>query len=220
MRLNHAILSGELRLANASTGVPLADFLNVGVRELGVGVFSACEGSRSAAVPAQNIRRAAPALPHFVVGVVLMGADEQVGGIDARRIVAVMADKQSIGDWADVQLVGYPMSHPNLSRKMKYAVSERPTPRTRPSPTPIRSTDVSLKAFRQRQSLVPRPPSLNHAGTTTKPDGVFGPSNASGPHPKGGTANIARFLDPRHSEIYSVFSMKSTGMFSRIRRIA
>lgn len=57
---------------------------------------------------ALTVRRAA--LLQHIVGIVPIGPQPEMGWVDARRVVAGMADKQAIGDWAYKSLIREAMS--------------------------------------------------------------------------------------------------------------
>jgi hypothetical protein len=104
------------------------------------------------------------ALRRRVLLVIGNGPNEQVVGVDARRHVALMANRQATGDRADVQFIGVPMRSEMSVSDREYAVAEAslgagPQPASvgvgfvHESPESRKGTTISLRVPASRRAV-------------------------------------------------------------------
>lgn len=145
-----AVFGSQSTVADVSSGMPFTDGDNL------------LSGQNGPSVPLASGR--SPLCGH-VGGILGASAQKQMVGIDARRIVAAMADEQAVRDRATVYLPRHPMSasHADSSTKSYRAITKR-APESGPQPAGIRELDMAEKSFSETDLRA----AGRVAGTTTE----------------------------------------------------
>lgn len=136
--IGHTVLSGEVTPRNLACGVPLADRSDARL------------GQFCRSVPLSN---ATASLGYTVGSIFGVGADKQMLRIDARGIVAVVADEQTGGDRSIVKFVSDSVGGrhtPSTSTNSDAAIAFRISGPNPDHAAAFRQHDVFVESFKQR----------------------------------------------------------------------